>query len=334
MGQLVAVLAWPLLREAALARSHAAVALTAIVTGLFAAPNLTALGFIAAWFAIGLGSGTLMYLALASAALNADRQAAFALRLAFCLSAAGAVALVMGTAHAMGMPGTPTLALSIGFLSLGLVGLALYGAETMPPPSLKATPTNSATFGVALLVTALFFLGQVGHWSYSATLASDRGIALATTATTIGVCKLMAAALLLSPVGERLRTRATWRQWVPWVLVVSMIGMRASRNALELATALLVWEIALNTMSVQLLSLVSSINQRGAARWLGTAVLLGTATGPLTYGPLWAHMGPNVAAIASTMTVVVVTVWMAHHNRTTPNAKAALPHQARPQTFD
>lgn len=311
VGQLAAVLLWPWVREKALGYAHAAASLAIIVLGLLGAAHAAGWVVIALWFVVGVASGTLMYLALASAALNADRQSAFALRLAFSLCAAAAVALVMAATRALGMPDALIVALVLGFAVLGVLGLKLYEAETMPAP-VRHQPSGAGQAGlqIALLMIALFFVGQVGIWSYSGAMAREHGIDLTTTALAMGMCKLLAAAFLLSPLGERLRRDDVGRCLVPCILVAAMLALSESRTAWALAWAFLAWEIALNTVSVRLLALVAAVDRRGAARWLSAAVLLGTATGPLLYGQLWSKLGATVAVAMSAATVPLVMLWM------------------------
>lgn len=324
LGQLLAVLVWPMLREAALSRGHATAALTVIIAGLLLVPQLSGAPVIAAWFAIGVASGTLTYLALASAALNADRQKAFALRLAFSLGAAGSVALMMALATSLALPGTLSLALIVGFALLGAFGLVFYRAESVPTAPTATDQTSHGMFGTALLVVALFFMGQVGYWSYTASLAREHGIDLTTTTITMGLCKLAAALLLVSPLGVRMRTDRGWSAVLPWLLMVAMLALIGVRSAAGLGIALFLWEIAVNTLSVRLLALVSSIDRRGAARWLGTAVLLGTAAGPLLFGQMWAALGAPAAIGFSAMTVPIVALWMGWRERSRRSHQTAI----------
>lgn len=309
VGQLLAVTLLPLSGWRVLDRRHTMGALALLVICLLFNLSIDGWMLLATWFGVGVASGTLTFVGIAAAARQCDKGTAFAVRLTVSLAAAGLVAMGAAALHATHAHRELSMVLIAAFIALATLGTLLYqpadAGET-------AAPSHCAPAAIrpGLLVMFAFFAGQIGHWSYTLVLARERGLGVESTMLAIGACKLMAAVVVASQAGAWLRQDSRSRALMPSLLCLAIVAMQFSASIASFVAALLLWELALNTLSVRLQTALAGVDARSAGQWMGAAALLGSACGPLLYGSVVGSHGGLVAMAGCVVSTAIAWVWL------------------------
>jgi hypothetical protein len=248
--------------------------------------HLSSHAVVLCWFVIGAACGALQFLGATTAAAARNRQAAFALRLSAVLfvSSIAIVTLRLGS----GFDGYAPLVFQLGliFTVLTIGGLIFYKepAQATPSPQQQQAQRALPRHISGLAVIFLLFVGQPGFWAYAVQGAQQRGIGVDHVAYAIALCKGISGVVLL--VGA-LRKQEHPKEGLLWPgvgVAFGVAGMAFSRDIASFLVGVLVWELALNILSVRLQAAVVRENPTAAGPWLAGAIFLGAATGPALHG--------------------------------------------------
>ncbi len=311
VGQMVTTLGLPALKFARLKRAHAMVAVGLVLTGVLISARLSSQVMLACWFVVGAACGALQFLGATTAAAAANRQSAFALRLAVTLLISGLAIVAVQLSGGFAGYAFMMLQLCLVIVVVTGLGLMLYRAPdpssfALSPNDLPARPTG--LWG--LLVIFLLFIGQPGFWAYAVQNIQQRGVVLEDLAYAIAFCKTAAGLVLLKsalgPGGQ-----AKDGLFFPGVVVALGVGgMAVAIDTVSFMLSLLLWELGLNTLSARVQSAVVHDNPSVAGPWLVGAIFLGAATGPLLHG--WAIQAgvPFVFAGYACLSALIPVAWI------------------------
>ena len=321
-GQLVAALALPLLRFTYLKRSHAAIAVATLLVAVLCSNLPLAGSLLLSWFVVGLACGSLYFLATTTAAAQANREAAFSVRLSLTLVVSGVAIFALQLGKGFANYSVLVTQLGIVFAVLTALGLWLYeppaalaSAGTPGTTSLltKPTPVQGSWYG--LVVMFVLFVGQPGFWAYAVQNVQQRGIALEHLAYSIAFCKLAAGLWLY--VNSKKRAKAQVKHvsaldlLLPGaVLAVALIFMSLANVALVFMLGVLLWELSLNVLSARLQAAVVNDNPTQAGVWLTAAVFLGAATGPAIHGQALQFGAGTVFVVYACVSALIPFVWL------------------------
>lgn len=315
VGQMVATLGLPALKFVRLKRIHAVFAAGILLASVLLSASLSSQAMLACWFVIGAACGALQFLGATTAAAAANRQSAFALRLAVTLLVSGfAIVAVQLTG---GFAGYAFLMMQLGvvFLVITGVGLALYRTPSVaqPVPPSVAGPAKAAVRPdrlIGLVVIFLLFVGQPGFWAYAVQNVQQRDVVLDHLAYAIAFCKTAAGLVLLVGV-MRPPDKAKDGLFYPGLVVaLGVVGMATAGDAVSFVLSLLLWELGLNVLSARLQAAVVQDNPATAGPWLVGAVFLGAATGPLLHGFAIQAQVPMVFAAYACLSALIPVAWV------------------------
>jgi hypothetical protein len=321
-GQLVASVALPLLRFTHLKRSHAAMAVAALLVAMLCSNLPTVGSLLLSWFVVGLACGNLYFLATTTAAAQTNREVAFSVRLSLTLVVSGLAIFALQFGKGFTNYSVLAVQLSMVFAVLTLLGLWLY----QPPAALvaaspqagaillaKPTPLEGRWYG--LVVVFILFVGQPGFWAYAVQNVQQRGVSLEHVAYAIGLCKLAAGVWLYINSKARAKAQASPITandlLVPGlVLVIALLCMASATVASVFMLGVLLWELGLNVLSARMQAAVVTDNPRQAGVWLTAAVFLGATTGPALHG-LSLQLGAGTLFVGyACLSALVPFVWV------------------------
>lgn len=321
-GQLVASVALPILRFTYIKRSHAAIAIAALLAAVMCS-NLPFTGsLLLSWFVVGLACGNLYFLATTTAAAQPNREAAFSVRLSLTLVVSGLAIFVLQLGKGFTNYSALAVQLSIVFAVLTLLGLWLYEApalltmansQGMSPLSPRPTPLEGRWYG--LVVVFILFVGQPGFWAYAVQNVQQRNVSLAHVAYAIACCKIAAGLWLYA--NSKYRAKTSTRPASPTdllapgiVLLTALLCMALANTASIFMLGVLLWELSLNVLSARLQAAVVNDNPRQAGIWLTAAVFLGASTGPALHG-LSLQMGVGSVFVAyACLSALAPYIWV------------------------
>lgn len=163
----------------------------------------------------------------------------------------------------------------------------LIATVTLPALKFSRLSRLQATASVAVLLAAAWVSGQLssrqpGFWAYAVQGAQQRGVVVDHVAYAIAFCKAVSGVVLLAGV---LRKQEKTKEGLFWPGVgLGVAGMAISRDVATFFLGVLVWELALNILSVRSQARVVRENPAAAGPWIAGAVFLGAATGPALHG--------------------------------------------------
>lgn len=289
IGQLSTSVLLPSCRITKVSAGTAIAAAIAMQVGLVIANSTDLATILLGWFVVGQSCGILRYLSTVTLASADARPFAFGIRLASVLIFASIVILALQSGANFG--GYHQF---VGMLQILLLPALLVTVLTTRPMSIKQTDESAKrasqeeatarpflTRLSGLAVIFLFFLGQTGFLAYAFQQAEGRGVAIEDVITAAVVMKLVAGTWLFvhcltgqqSQSGLGLAALAA-------AVVIAMIAVTFSATLAALLIGLVVYEIALNTLSAQLQSAVVSRDPLLAGPWLNSAIMFGAAAGP------------------------------------------------------
>jgi hypothetical protein len=312
-----------------LSRAQAAIAVATLAGALFLAGRLVGAALVLVnWLLVGVACGVLQVMGAMAAAHAEHRHDAFALRLAITLAIAGMTTAALQLTGAFAS--YAALARSMALITCAIASLALL----LPMPRMEATSSRlsppagggTRTRWQGLLFIGLFFVGQHGLWAYTVEGAIGNGIDVSTTAVNISLCKFAACAFLLT------RNFGLSRRWPDPTLSVGGMALAVSAS-IVIATSstsllllgLLVWQVALNTMSARFQAEVVSVDPANAGAWITAAIYLGSALGYVLRGAAIA-LGVDVAfqaLIVVSCFLPALWMWRAKVRQRAPQALAA-----------
>jgi len=285
VGQLIATITLPALKFSRLSRSQAAASVAVLLAAAWVSAQLSSQAVVACWLVIGGACGALQFLGTTTAAAASNRQAAFALRLSAILfvSSIAIVALRLGSGFGGYGPLMSQVALIFAVLTIG--GLIFYKeppvAAAPQPQKTQATVPRHVS-GLAVLF--LLFVGQPGFWAYAVQGAQQRGIVVEHIAYAIAFCKGISGLVLLAGALRESQQAKEGLFWPGLGVALGVAGMALSSDLLPFLLGMLVWELALNVLSVRFQAAVARENPTAASPWLAGAIFLGAATGPALHG--------------------------------------------------
>ncbi len=321
-GQLVAAVSLPLLRFTYLTRSHAAIAVAALLVAVLCSNLPFAGGLLLSWFVVGLACGNLYFLATTTAAAQVNREAAFSLRLSLTLIVSGLAIVALQLGKGFASYSALAVQLCIVFAVLTLLGLWLYE----PPAALalaRKKPSNASIAGPAqldkrwygLVVIFILFVGQPGFWAYAVQNVQQRGVALEHVAYAIAFCKIAAGLWLYF--NSKLRSKTQTKPSSAFdllapgaVLVIALLCMALAKIAAVFMLGVLLWELSLNVLSARLQAAVVNDNPGQAGVWLTAAVFLGAATGPALHGLSLQFNAGAVFVAYACLSALVPFLWL------------------------
>lgn len=281
-GQLLAAVLLPAAGMTRLGARHAAAAVVVLAAGPWLSARADAPDLLACWFGVGIACGALQFLGATTAAASRTRLTAFSLRLgAILVASSGAIVLLNLLAGFAGYAALVTQ-LCLILALLGAAGLSFYRAPPPHEPGRGAdSPSGSHWLGLAAVFVV--FAGQPGFWAYAVQGAQQKGIALAGMAYAIAACKALSVLVLIAAIR---RPQAARQALLAPGLAVGA-GILVMAHATQLApfiVGVLLWELAVNVLSVRFQAAVVSHSGAAAAPWLAATIFLGAATGPLLHG--------------------------------------------------
>jgi hypothetical protein len=287
-GQIIATFILALLNRVPLSKFSLCAVFILIFLGLAMATQTNTQLLYLGWFTVGLGCGCLQQYGIIISADSGNTSASLATRLAFVLMLSG---LVIAGSQMMANQYLDYLAaLGAGFLIIA-GGILLSDSKKQDSRSNlskeflgKAIQWGYTYAGLAIALG--FFIGQPGFWQYSAHYAKESGIDLQGLAFAIAAAKCVSAIVLWLIYRSAQSGKIGFRVIciTGAVCAAAMLGMRFSQHAIAFFVAMLVWEIALNTISPKLQALTLEIDRGFCKRWLGLMILLGMAIGPAIHG--------------------------------------------------
>lgn len=311
IGQMVATLALPALKFARLKRSHAVAAVGILLASVLVSARLSSQAMLACWFIVGAACGALQFLGATTAAAAANRQSAFALRLAVTLIVSGLAIVAVQLTGGFGGYAFLMVQLGIVFLAITGIGLVLYRAPAAPAPATgpaKSVARPDRLLGLA--VVFLLFVGQPGFWAYAVQSVQQRGIVLEHVAYAIAFCKT-AAGLVLLVGAVRPQDQAKDGLLLPGMVVaLGVLGMATASDAASFMLSLLLWELGLNVLSARLQAAVVQDNPATAGPWLVGAIFLGAAAGPLLHGLAIQANVPLAFAAYACLSALIPVSWV------------------------
>lgn len=281
-GQLLAAALLPAAGMTRLSARHAAVAALVLAAGPWLSVRADARDLLACWFGVGVACGALQFLGATTAAASPQRLAAFSLRLGAILVASSAAIVVLNVLA--GFAGYAALATQLCLILalLGAAGLALYRPPPQQPPNAEAG-SNRRVHWLGLAAVFVVFAGQPGFWAYAVQGAQQKGIALQGMAYAIAACKALSVLVLIAAIR---RTQPAPQALLGPGLAVGA-GVLVMAHATQLApfiVGVLLWELAVNVLSVRFQAAVVSQAGSNAAPWLAATIFLGAAAGPVLHG--------------------------------------------------
>lgn len=323
-GQLVAAVSLPLLRFTYLTRSHAAIAVAALLVAVLCSNVPFSGGLLMSWFVVGLACGNLYFLATTTAAAQVNREAAFSVRLSLTLIVSGLAIVALQLGKGFACYSALAVQLCIVFAVLTLLGLWLYEPPAVLALASTKEKTSSASIAgpapldrrwYGLVVIFILFVGQPGFWAYAVQNVQQRGVDLEHVAYAIAFCKIVAGLWLYFNSKFRSKTQtkpsSAFDLLAPGaVLVIALLCMALAKIAAVFMLGVLLWELSLNVLSARLQAAVVNDNPSQAGVWLTAAVFLGAATGPALHGlSLQLNAGAVFVAYAC-LSALVPFVWL------------------------
>ncbi len=314
IGQMVTTLGLPALKLVRLQQAHAVAAVGILLASVLVSASLSSQAMLACWFVIGAACGALQFLGATTAAAAANRQSAFALRLAVTLLVSGLSIVAVQLTGGFGGYAFLMVQLGIVFFAITGLGLVLYRAPSLAPPVLPSAvgpvqPAVRSNRLLGLIVIFLLFIGQPGFWAYAVQSVQQRGVVLEHLAYAIAFCKTAAGLVLLFS-AMRPQDQAKDGLFLPGVVVaVGVLGMATASDAAGFLLSLLLWELGLNVLSARLQAAVVQDNPATAGPWLVAAIFLGAAAGPLLHGLAIQAQVPLAFAIYACLSALIPVAW-------------------------
>lgn len=311
VGQMVATLGLPALKFARLKRSHAMAAVGILLASVLVSARLSSQAMLACWFVVGAACGALQFLGATTAAAAANRQSAFALRLAVTLIISGFAIVAVQLTGGFGGYAFLMVQLGIVFLTITGAGLVLYRAPAVPPalaPTARQAARPNRLLGLAVIF--LLFVGQPGFWAYAVQNVQQRGVVLEHLAYAIAFCKSAAGFVLLVSVMRPSNKTRDGLFFPGLVVAMGVLGMATANGAVSFLLGLLLWELGLNVLSARLQAAVVQDNPATAGPWLTGAVFLGAAAGPLLHGLAIQAQVPLVFAAYACLSALIPFAWV------------------------
>lgn len=311
MGQMVTTLGLPALKFVRLKRSHAMAAAGMLLASVLVSARLSSQAMVACWFVVGAACGALQFLGATTAAAAANRQSAFALRLAVTLIVSGFAIVAVQLTGGFGGYASLTVQLGIVFLTITGAGLVLYRVPAAAPASAtssKAAARPDRLLGLAVIF--LLFVGQPGFWAYAVQNVQQRGVVLEHLAYAIAFCKTAAGLVLLAG-SMRPQGKAGEGLFFPGLVVaLGVLAMATASGTASFLGGLLLWELGLNVLSARLQAAVVQDNPGTAGPWLVGAIFLGAATGPMLHGLAIQAQVPMVFAVYASLSALIPVAWI------------------------
>jgi hypothetical protein len=319
VGQLIATVTLPALKFSRLSRLQATASVAVLLVAAWVSAHLSSQAVVACWLVIGGACGALQFLGATTAAAASNKQAAFALRLSAVLFASSIAIVALRLGRGFGDYGTLMFQVALIFVALTVGGLIFYrepaaAAPTPPQQAKVALPRHVS--GLAVLF--LLFVGQPGFWAYAVQGAQQRGIVVEHVAYAIAFCKGVSGIVLLA---GALRKPAQAKDGLFWPgagVALGVAGMALSSDLLPFLVGMLIWELALNVLSVRFQATVTRENPTAAGPWLSGAIFLGAAAGPALHG-LGIQKGIAFAFVTySCLSALLPFLWAQRPNKVVP----------------
>lgn len=287
IGQLCTSLLLPTLKVHIVRRDLLLLASMILLTGVLVSGSNNIIFVLAGWFCVGLCCGILKYFGTMAAVQFPRRSFAFTFRLGLILILAGVVSAlllfsnVLASYHALTFD---LVLILVPILTLGNMMLRVRSATTefadCPVESQNRSPwTSRSIFGFITLY--LFFVGQIGFFTYVIQQSVDRGLSLQHTIWSMSAMKFAAGIAIFAISIYELEKRGK-EQFLLAVLLLnfSILVLSQTQSIVFFVLGFLLFEISLNSLSARLQSEVVRESPNLTGRWLTGVILLGAATGP------------------------------------------------------
>lgn len=320
-GQLAAALWLGATGTRRIARGLAAVTAFVLIVALWSTLRDDPASLLLGWFVGGLSCGALQHLGLMAAAASAHPPLAFPLRLGIVMIVAGCAAIGVRLTGAFASYDSVVIALIILIAALSAAGLTLYRdattARSIASVTQRAGSTLTGMTGLAAIL--LLFIGQTGFLAYVLQSATDRGMLLAYTAFALAGMKIATGAWLVFSARHNIAvSRSSHILAVGALLGISVLIASATEQIAAFFLALLLFELAFNTLASAIQAKVMLAAAPGRRTWLTATVLIGAALGPPLNGAMISLALGNYFVVLAAISAFAPALWAWFLQRNSP----------------
>lgn len=220
-------------------------------------------------------------------------------------------AVVLAAAQGLGLLHGYLDALKV-LVATAVAGLLLVPAYAPPTPAPRAAARGPAAPGAALpalLMLALFFVGQPGFTAYAAHIAARNGLPTSDLPLIYAASKGVAACVLLAAARRPSQARPTWL--LSLLLALALCGLAQACSSTAFLAALLTWEVAVNLQSTRYQAVLLRRFPAQGGRWLMATIACGAAAGPVIHGALLERDLGILFLVLSLATAFIPVLWTA-----------------------